>query len=57
MFSQGVGKEKKLAPDDESNVEFFFNKLLIAKINLSGSSNQNQPQPFGVHCDGEDLVF
>jgi|TARA_B100001063_G_C16595168_1_gene467720 hypothetical protein len=57
MFSQGVGKEKKLAPDDESNVEFFFNNLLMAKINLSGSSNQNQPQPFGVHCDGEDLVF
>jgi hypothetical protein len=57
MFSRGVGKETRFAPDDAGNVEPFFNKSLKAKMNLSGFLSQNHPQCFGVHFVGEALVF
>ena len=57
MFSRGVGKETKFAPDDDHNVEPFFNKLFKDKLNSSGSLNQNWIRSFGVHFAGEDLAF
>jgi hypothetical protein len=57
MFSRGVGKETRFAPDDASNVEPFFNNSLKAKMNLSGFLSQIIPNVLAFTSLGRTWSF